>query len=301
MFGGDEWLGGLPNCNMEHAIGYFKSGFCGQIPYFHTDQIVRYDSSSLAYSWNKGPFHFVHTHYYPSFEIASVKQKSSFEWLENDLTLAANGGYSTILFVHAAQGLNDALEKVILFKNVKAIIAGHTHRCLMKKCEGLHPVSEEQLSNYHVSKCIPAAYDTCEVLSGENMLNASDLSEDVSFPKTKLRNVKRTDKPLCPKPADKYINETDNSLMCRRVLYIHPRFPFSSDNSSEESIPIFWSGSSSFETFLRADFYEDRFVINAMTVKDDGDVCRYKDARLVPNAVYPYHDALDLEEVEIFL
>ena len=44
MFGGDEWLGGgPPNCNMEHALGYFRVAFCGQIHSFDTDRIVRYD------------------------------------------------------------------------------------------------------------------------------------------------------------------------------------------------------------------------------------------------------------------
>ena len=191
---------------------------------------------------------------------------------------------------------------MILNKNVKAIVAGHTHRCLMRRCEGLYPVSAAQLDKYPVSKCIPAAYDTCTVLSGMNLLNASSLSEEVSFPKTKLRNVPRTDRPLCPKPANKYTNATDNSLMCRRVLCSPPRFPAGVEESDGDSIPIFWSGSSSFETFLRADFYEDRFVVNAMTVTDEaGGVGRYIDTRSVPNAVYPYHKKADLEEVVIHL
>ena len=126
MYGGDQWVG-PPNCNMEHAIGYMKSGICGQIPAFDADRIVRYDSSSLAYSWDDGRYHFVHSHYYPSYEMASVKYRSSLEWLDRDLQLARDSGLSTILFVHAAQGLNEAMETIILGKNVRAIIAGHTH------------------------------------------------------------------------------------------------------------------------------------------------------------------------------
>jgi hypothetical protein len=156
MYGGDEWIG-LPNCNAAHAIGYFKSGFCGRIPYFRPERIARYDAASLAYSWNEGKYHFVHTHYHPAFEMASMKLRSSVEWLARDLTLARDAGYATILFVHAAQGLHAALESVILNKNVKAIVAGHTHRCLMRRCEGLYPVSAAQLDKYPVFKCIPAA------------------------------------------------------------------------------------------------------------------------------------------------
>jgi hypothetical protein len=308
MFGGDEWLGGLPNCNMEHAIGFMKSGFCGQIPAFGADRIVRYDSSSLAYSWDEGRYHFVHCHYYPSYEMASVNYRSSLEWLERDLQLAHDAGLTTILFVHAAEGLNEAMETVILGKNVRAIIAGHTHRCLSRKCEGVYPLHEAQVKGMNPqeladAKCIPAAYDICQVLYGDNMIYVKDKDPDVPYPKKRLENIVRKDKPLCPKLVPFFINETDNSLLCRRVLYRQPNFPFASNhNSSGESIPIFWSGSASFETFLRGDFYEDHFIINAMTVAfEGGEAARYVDLHEVPNAVYPYHDTSDIEEIVIHL
>ena len=307
MYGGDQWVG-PPNCNMEHAIGYMKSGICGQIPAFDADRIVRYDSSNLAYSWDDGRYHFVHSHYYPSYEMASVKYRSSLEWLERDLQLARDSGLTTILFVHAAQGLNEAMETIILGKNVRAIIAGHTHRCLSRKCEGVYPLHEAEVNKLNPqeladAKCIPAAYDTCQVLYGENMIYVKDKEVDVPFPKRKPENTVRKDKPLCPKPAPFYINDTDNSLLCRRVLYSQPNFPFGSNHSSlGETIPIFWSGSASFETFLRGDFYEDRFVINAMTVTfEGGEVARYVDLHEVPNAVYPYHDVSDIEEAVIYI
>jgi hypothetical protein len=307
MYGGDQWVG-PPNCNMEHAIAYFKSGFCGEIPGFDSDRIVRYDSSSLAYSWDEGRFHFVHAHYYPSYEMASVKYRSSLEWLERDLHIAHNSGLATILFVHNAQGLNEAMESVILGKSVRAIIAGHNHRCLSRRCEGVYPMHEAQISGLDPqelsdAKCIPAAYDTCQVLHGEHMIYVKDKGNDVPFPQRKLKNIDRKDKPLCPKPAPFFINETDNSLLCRRVMYSQPHFPFDRKvNSTNETIPIFWSGSASFETFLRVDFYDDRFVINAMTVSaEGGNVGRYMDLHTVPNAVYPYHEVSDIEEIVVYL
>lgn len=306
MFGGDEWLGGgPPNCNMEHALGYFRGAFCGQIPSFDTDRIVRYDSSSLAYSWDEKKYHFVHSHYYPSYEMASMKFHSSLEWLESDLQVAHDAGLTTILFVHAVQGLNMAMESIILGKNVKAIITGHTHRCLHRKCEGIYPLKEDQVKNLDsndatAEKCIPAAYDTCQVLNGENLVFVKDLAPDVAFPKKELKNRERKDKPLCPKPAPFFINETDNSLLCHRVVYSQPNFPF--ESVTGETIPIFWSGSSSFETFLKADFYEDRFVINSMTIAlEDDEAGRYVDLYSVPNAVYPYHSMNDIEETVIHL
>lgn len=313
MFGNDEWPGGGEhNCNMEHALGYFKSAFCGQIPSFDTNRIVRYDSSSLAYSWDEGRYHFVHSHYYPTYEMASVMYHSSLEWLERDLKLANDAGLTTILFVHAVQGFNAAMESIILGKNVKAIIAGHTHRCLHRKCEGIYLLKENIVSTQGLDneKCIPAAYDTCQVLNGENLVYVKDLADDVTLPKKKLKNREQNDQPLCPKPAPYYINETDNTLLCHRVIYSQPNFPFDSDSNSkdnDEVIPIFWSGSASFETFLQAVFYEDRFVINSMTVKtldEEGEevgAIRYVDIHTVPNAVYPYHDVADIEETVIYI
>lgn len=307
MYGGDEWVG-LPTCNMQHAIGYFKSGFCGQIPAFDTNRIARYDASSLAYSWDEGRYHFVHSHYYPTYEMASVDYHSSLEWLEHDLQTAHDAGLTTILFVHAAQGLVKAMDEIILGKNVRAIIAGHTHRCLHRKCEGIYPIHEDQVENLETlgivaEKCIPAAYDTCSVLNGENLIYAKDMGADVTFPEKKLHNEERTDKPLCPKPAPFYINETDNSLLCHRIVYSQPNFPFErKQNSTDTTIPIFWSGSASFETFLQMDLFEDRFVINAMTVaSEEGESARYVDLNTVPNAVYPYHQIADMEETVIYL
>ncbi|KAL7541267.1 hypothetical protein ACHAXR_010762, partial [Thalassiosira sp. AJA248-18] len=303
MYGGDEWVG-LPNCNVEHALGYFRSGFCGKIPAFDTDRIVRYDSSSLAYSWDEGRYHFVHSHYYPTYEMASMDFHSSVEWLERDLQMAHDTGLTTILFVHAAQGLNPAMEEILLGKNVRAIIAGHTHRCLHRRCEGIHPLNEDQVKDLDSldiapEKCIPAAYDTCQVLNGENLVYLKDMK---TIPAKQLHYDDRKDKPLCPKPAPYYINETDNTLLCHQVIYSQPNYPFESDNNSTETIPVFWSGSSSFETFLRGDFFDDRIVINALKVSsDEGEVARYVDLHTVPNAVYPYHEVTDMEETRIWI
>ena len=315
-YGGDQW-NGPPNCNIEHAIGYFKGGFCNQIPKFDSDRITRYDgenvnvtfslsicdlinvcsASSLAYSWEEGRYHFVHTHYYPTYEMASMKYRSSIEWLEKDLAFARDAGLTTVLFVHAANYLNPAMEKVILGKNVVAIFAGHDHRCLHRRCDGIYPIHEDQLGSLEVEKCIPAAYDTCQVLNGENLLYVKYISENVTMPKRRMKNHERTDQPLCPKPTPFYINQTDNTLLCRQVRYNHPNFP--SGNNHSESIPIFWSGSASLETFLRADFFEDKIVINALALTADGRASRYIDMNHVPNALYPFHDTADLEEIVI--
>eukprot|EP00986_Skeletonema_menzelii_P020800 scaffold32346_cov160-Skeletonema_menzelii.AAC.1 len=305
MYGGDEWVGPA-NCNVEHAIGYMKSGFCDKIPNFLSERIVRYDSSSLAYSWEEGRYHFVMLHYYPTYELASMSFRSSVRWLQRDLQLAQDTGLSTVLFVHAAEGLNPAMEKVIIGKGVRAIFAGHTHRCLHRRCDGIYPLNQDQVNNLDslnitVDRCMPAAYDVCPALEGgQHFIRMEDTSAEVSLPNEKIHAYERKDKPLCPKPSPIYINETDNSLLCRRVVYSDRDFPFNKKDSETETIPVFWSGSSSFETFLRADFYEDRFVVNAMAATDEG-VSKYTDVNHVPNARIPYHESSDLEETVIYL
>lgn len=167
MYGGDQWWG-PPNCNTEHAIGYFKSGFCGQIPNFQSDRIVRYDASSLAYSWEEGRYHFVHTHYYPTYEMASMQVRSSMDWLDNDLAMARDAGFTTVMFVHAANYLNPAMEKVILGKNVVAIIAG---TCLAS-------LALQQYASYFNSNTLPLLQDTT--------IDASTESARVSIQSTKI-------------------------------------------------------------------------------------------------------------------
>ena len=95
--------------------------------------------------------------------------RSSVKWLQRDLQLAQDAGLSSVLFVHAAEGLNPAMEKVIIGKGVKAIFAGHTHRCLHRRCDGIYPLNQDQVSNLDalnitVDRCMPAAYDVCEAL-----------------------------------------------------------------------------------------------------------------------------------------
>ena len=127
------------------------------------------------------------------------------------------------------------------------------------------------------------------------------MAAGVTIPKAKIHPYERKDKPLCPKSSPIYVNETDNTLLCRRVVYSDRDFPFGKTyDGKSETIPVFWSGSSSFESFLRADFYDDRFVVNAMTATDDG-VSKYTDVNVLPNPRHPYHEPSDLEETVIYL
>ena len=92
-------------------------------------------------------------------------------------------------------------------------------------------------------------------------------SSDLTLPKRKLFSRVPRQTGLCPvSPYGPFLNETENTALCRKLsLEVH--FPFCSSSSSgggngddddnnngnNKTIPIFWSGSSSFETFLMAE------------------------------------------------
>lgn len=321
-YNGDEWIG-TKTCNGKHAVGYFKGAFCGNIPNFEAkDKITRYDPESLAYSWEEGPYHFVHLHYHPLYENAGVGIANSVQWLEQDLKLAESMDLTTILFVHSVQMIPPMMETMILENNVAAIFTGHLHRCFFQNCDSLIALNTNEAGqhfnrslnedggdqdNDRIEKCYPAA----EALSclkgsprGQSLFYVNDMDENMALPENKLSSPTPIQKGLCPVSLyGKYINETDNTALCRRVS-VPARFPFESVSDSvveDKSIPIFWSGSASFQTFLLVDFYDDRIVVNAMTGTEGNEGKRYVDVHEVPNAVYPYQNSESLEEVTIYI
>ena len=320
-YNSDEWIG-TKTCNGKHAVGYFKGAFCGNVPNFEAkDRITRYDPESLAYSWEEGPYHFVHLHYHPLYENAGVGIVNSVQWLEQDLKLAESMDLTTILFVHSVQHIPLVMETMILESNVAAIFAGHLHRCFFQKCDNLVALNtyeaekhfnssqseDEGDQNYNrVEKCYPAA-ESLRCLRGSprghSLFYVNDMDENMTLPKNELFSHTPIQRGLCPVSLyGKYINETDNTALCRRVS-VPARIPFLRVGESEvedKSIPIFWSGSASFQTFLLVDFYDDRIVVNAMTSTEGNEGKRYVEAHEVPNAVYPYQNSESLEEVTIY-
>jgi hypothetical protein len=332
-YGSDQWIG-MPYCNSIHSLGYIRSGMCGDIPKFDPNKIVRYHASSLAYSWEVGRYHFVHTHYYPGFESAGIGLGSSIAWLERDISLANEANLTTILFVHAAQGLNRALEMVLLGRNVKAIFAGHSHRCLMRKCVAPALVYEDEIGNSTnasiedvlggsevqnsaSSKVLPPElYDECITgsagICGGNaaagmmsLFYLQNASSEYNLPEQTLFHEPyiSPDRKLCPAPRK--IAIINNTLRCRRAVYGNSEYPSRHSSGEEEKmdehIPIFYSGSASFQTFLKVAFLSDRFVVNAMTAVNGFEGQRYIDAHSVPNAIYPYHNEEDMEEVVVMI
>jgi len=324
-FDGDEWIAPR-HCNAKHAIGYVKSAFCQKVPNFDAKKrVTRYDSKSLAYSWEDGPYHFVHLHYYPTYENALLGIKHSLQWLEMDLDLATQMNLTSVIFVHSAGDLSRSTERILVKNKVAAIFAGHFHKCFGRKCAGwvtLKNWEVDQIVNkvkpaVHVEKCFPAKAALCDgSVVSENtwdIFSLNDMDKNLTLPNVTLYNHLPASDTMCQTDTnDKYINTTDNTLLCKKEIFIKGYFPSRTMSNQakgdsthgkivSERIPIFWSGSSSFETFILANFYNDRFVLNFMTAEEGHEGARYIDVHEVPNAVYPFHETSDLDEVTIYI
>lgn len=305
-YDGDEWFS-PHNCNAVHAIRYLKSAFCHAIPNFDAiNRVTRFDSRSLAYSWEELNYHFVHLHYYPSYENARLGISSSIQWLERDLALAGQKNLTSILFVHAAEGLPDMMRDILSDKNVAAIFSGHQHRCLGRKCQVLIPLNEWEVQSItlnssvireedNIHKCFPAGAPLCGGNANTHLQSLFYVDENmISNPllrKTKLFVPETTTESVCPVSTYKtFVNSTDNSLLCQRIE-ISPS-PYGLRNN--KSIPIFWSGSSSHLTLLKVDFYVDKFIVHVHTAEAEKEGKLYLDVHDVPNIIYPYHSWGDL-------
>jgi len=308
-YNSDQWFG-PGSCNANHAIGYIRGGFCGRIPGFDPNRITRYDAASLAYSWEEGRYHFVQLHHRPAWESQLVEVRSSISWLERDLTLAHEQNLMSVIFLHDIKGFPHVAENIIAGKNVKAVFVGHNHRCLMRKCAIPWALTNEDVSynsSKIIDKCIPGSMGKCSPKAYDRSPVDLFFLNNVTDDRT-IQDIHKRSNSLSLRASSSkiFINQTDNTMFCQKIHFrpeLWLSFPENNETNSTiiEYVPIFWSGSSSFETFLKVDFYSDRFVVNAMTAEAGKEGMRYIDTHDVPNAVYPYHDKSDLEEVVIIL
>ena len=122
------------------------------------------------------------------------------------------------------------------------------------------------------------------------------------FLSQQIGNYSLSDQPLFNSLKDTnsnmktYIDTKDNSMICTRWTKSKPTIP----GERSSGIPIFWSGSSSFQVFLKVEFYEDRFVVDAITAEKDVEGEKYTESHNLPNIIYPFHMKSDLEKVTIF-
>jgi hypothetical protein len=106
--------------------------FLGYVKNFPREQIESFDAGSLAYSWNKGNWHFVQLNNGRTDKIrdqfytnSAISISSPESWLREDLKRATSRGQQIIIFVHEA--LNDLKTDVFDNTNVLAMFSGHYH------------------------------------------------------------------------------------------------------------------------------------------------------------------------------
>merc|ERR1712127_779496 len=234
-------------------------------------------------------------------------------WMEDDLRLANENNLTIVFFCHSADQLSPVVKDILLRYKVAVVFAGHLHRCIGPKCYGNYALNTKQAEEFlngttdsstisnmgRVDKCFPASAAVCgSGTTGDSLFYLSDMKEGFVLPKQRLKSEVPIQKGVCP--VDKYatyINESDNTLICADwQLDATIR-----DVNNTISIPIVWSGSSSFETFLKADFYADRIKINVMTATKGNEGKRYIDVHDIPNPVYSSHNRTDFEELTIFI
>jgi hypothetical protein len=272
-------------------------------------RITRYDSKSLAYSWEEKNYHFVHLHYYPSYENARLHISSSLVWLERDLQLASEKNLTSVLFVHAVEGFPSIMSDILKDKNVVAIFTGHQHKCLGRKCVILTPINELETNSssyfqHDYRKCFPAGATLCggyaDSHSGSLFYISDAMASNTLVRKTPLfvPEIDSHDR-NCPIPyAKTFINHTENTLLCRPLEVYQP---FYVTRKTNRSIPIFWSGSASLQTFLKVDFYSDKLVVHVHTAEAGNEGTLYVDVHPLPNIIYPFHDANDLASYTVQL
>jgi hypothetical protein len=312
-YNGDAWYQGF--CNGIHGIAYIRGAFCGKVKSFDAKRrLTRYHSDSLAYSWEEGRYHFVHVHYYPTYENAALGIRSSIDWLENDLKRASEKNYTNILFIHSVADLsNQIAAEILLVNNVAVIFAGHLHRCFGRKCALLRTLDTQEVMNHlngekniestRIEKCFPASAALCNTrANGNGLFYLDDKASHLVLPPRKLTVPPIQTNGICPfSRFNVFVNETDNTAICGEIV-VENAFPTSDyQKHGNRSIPIVWSGSSSFETFLKVDFHPDKIVINALSATEGNEGKRYADVFSLPNAVYPFHNKSDLDEFVITL
>ncbi|WP_019427529.1 metallophosphoesterase [Limnohabitans sp. Rim28] len=116
----------------KNAINLIRgSVFAGYTKNMPAHTIESFDAGSLAYSWNRGRYHFVQLHNAPNYKIDRLKISASIEWLRADLARAKARGQSIIINMHKP-ALPDEFLQAIDGHPVVAIFAGHLHSTIGK-------------------------------------------------------------------------------------------------------------------------------------------------------------------------
>lgn len=127
----------------KNAINLIRgSVFAGYMPNMPANTIESYDAGSLAYSWNRGRYHFVQLHNAPNYTIERLGIGTPIEWLRSDLARAKSRGQSIIINMHKPV-LNEEFLKAIDEHPVVAIFAGDLHSGIGKFTDAKTPSGQK--------------------------------------------------------------------------------------------------------------------------------------------------------------
>ena len=300
-FGNDEWsstgaAGGY--CSSKHGVEYFKSAVGGchsdMAPRFTRNKIHNYHAPSMSYAWDRGRYHFVQLQYYPEFESKRINVQSSLEWLEMDLRAAFRSGAATIINVHSADQLTVAFDRTIAGKGVVAIFAGHLHRCVGHRCAWPTPISAGSIASgiLHSDNATHLAQCLSELRADGSLFPCSKSPTRVAAQRKKYSGnqgfTEVDPAPDAAAPEDEAARRAFRELYTPNIVeaglaggervcvYTGVRDPFRRTgfwlnisqglrDRENETVPVYWSGSLSFQTFLRVGFNQTHMKIEVMT------------------------------------
>lgn len=124
---------------VKNSVNWMRTAIsCGRMKNFPHQQLHSYDTSSMAYSWDVGAYHFIQLHNHPFSQKNQAGHSppsigSSEKWLENDLKAATAANRHIIINMHdwESVGSNPAwyakFKAMMAGTNVRAVFVGHIH------------------------------------------------------------------------------------------------------------------------------------------------------------------------------
>ncbi len=247
------------NCNAEHGVAYMRAGLgCDAIPKLRKSELTSFDLASMGYSFERGRYHFSIVNYSPTYTSGVIGIRSSMAWLTRDLKDAYARGMRSVIVTHSATEFTDDFRNLANATGVVAIFAGHLHRCVGKSC----------------------AWPVRTSLNNGNLTRNCSKNSERAFEYTYSGSTS-------------FFFDHNGSYKCRKADVSKSAIV---QVAGGNQIPVFWSGSSTFQTFMVAAFNDTGIFIEAMSSKD-GVARPLTSVHSLPGVVYPYTTPEDVSGI----
>ncbi|GMI49023.1 hypothetical protein TrCOL_g12591 [Triparma columacea] len=271
----DEWpFLGPQGCNNLHAADYIRSGIgCNSIERFDPSGLVAFDAGSLSYSHVRGGYLFVHSHFHPEYENAKGGVHSGVPFLLGEVRRGNEAGMRVVLVVHSVTEVSWRLERELVDAGgLFLVLAGHLHRCVGGRCQ-----YAVRTHNGHGSKCNMGFKEHFSKNCGKG---CTDYSGHMSM--------------YYPTESGKreYDDDDEEYEGYRCVTKNLGGDEGESEGRMEVAGgKVVWSGSSSFQTYLKATFGEEGVTMDVVS-SVGGEMRQVEDLKN-----YPYHTHEDFSFV----